>query len=136
MGSHRSTNKKLEEAGRFIAGAAANKELLESLDKEVEEAAIFGVDKEEFKAQQFERETLMDLNLFEENIDVFSLFKDLQTQWRYLSGVTKVIPTGLDYASVLAYLDRFYKKDEADLIFRDITIMEAAYLGAKNDSQN
>lgn len=133
MAGHRSSNKKLEEAGRYLSGAAVNQQLEKELDEELEEAVeLMGADREAYRAQQIDRKDVMKYELFSENVKVFNLFQTLLTQMEYVSGATSALPKGFNYASVIAYLDRFYPEEEVKPLMQELQIIENAYIRASN----
>ena len=79
MESNRGTLKKLAGAARFLCGAAVNQPREQELDAELEEAVAMGADKDQYLAQQVERSTLKDFELYEENLESFMAFKQVQT---------------------------------------------------------
>lgn len=90
-----------------------------------------GADRETYKSQQIERDSITDYALFAENIPVFNLFQEVQTQFRYVVG-NKLIPTGLDYSGVLAYLNSLYEKDDIPDLMKDLQVIERTYIKAMN----
>jgi len=90
-----------------------------------------GANRDHYKAQQIERSTVKDYELFQENIPAFNLFQAVQTQFRYVVG-EKVLPTGLDYAGVTAYLNCFYKQDEIPELMEDLQVIERSFLKARH----
>lgn len=91
-----------------------------------------GADRETYLAQQIERATLTDFDLFEENVRVFKLFQEIETQFRYVAGGQKLIPTGLDYTGVMTHLNCLYPKEEIPDLFKELQIIERAYIRARH----
>lgn len=77
-----------------------------------------------FAPEDFEQE---DCEVWPENWPSFSLFCQLQTQWRTGMGGA----TGLDYTALYPLLDRMADDAEQwDLLFDDVQVMERAALSA------
>lgn len=68
--------------------------------------------------------------VWEENALSFSHFLQIQTQWKRLDGSGVVL--GLDYASVIAYLNLFLSAEQVKEVFIDIQVMEFAALPILN----
>lgn len=68
--------------------------------------------------------------IWPENWQAFTLFCRLQTQWRVgMSG-----PSGLDYTTVLALMDRMkLSEEDHDELFSDIQTLERAALEAMSE---
>jgi len=90
-----------------------------------------GADEETYKAQQVERGTVKNCELYVENVPVYNLFQEVETQFRYVSG-NIVAPTGLDYTGVMTHLNCFYEKDQIKDLMADLQIIERAFLRAKH----
>jgi len=87
-----------------------------------EEPDAFG-----FKRADFER---VPVAVWPENVAVYRLFCDLQTQWR----VGMAGPTGLDYNTLFHKLDRMrLSDDEYQTMEADIRVMEYEALSAMSD---
>jgi len=66
-----------------------------------------------------------DVELWPENLPVFDLFRDMQTQWRVGMGGC----TGLDYPALVVLMDLHgVPADERRVWLADIQVMEAAAL--------
>jgi len=91
-----------------------------------------GAHRETYMAQQIERDSITDYELFAENIPAYNLFQEVQTQFRYVAG-QKLIPTGLDYSGVEAHLNILYEQDDIPDLMKDLQVIERAYLKAMHD---
>ena len=70
-----------------------------------------------------------DVELWPENLPVFDLFRDMQTQWRVAMGGA----TGLDYPALMVLMDvHGVPPDERRQWLADIQVMEAAALAEMN----
>lgn len=80
-----------------------------------------GLTQEELDGSVFEADDFDDdaIEIWPEHVQAAELFGELGTQWRVgMSG-----PTGLDYASVLAFI-RLNEPDDRRELFRQIRVME------------
>lgn len=73
------------------------------------------------------------VSVWPENVEVFSLFVRLQTQWNWAVGMGGGGRLGLKYEAVYPLLDRAADGDreEWDSLFADIQSMEMAVLAIK-----
>ncbi|MBA4381049.1 MAG: hypothetical protein C0406_00645 [Sideroxydans sp.] len=75
--------------------------------------------------------SLKDFELWPENLESFTAFRQCNTQWRWKIVGTKLIYTGLDYQGVRMVLWGLKLKD-ARSVFNDIRVMEEAAIEAYN----
>ena len=76
------------------------------------------------------------VEVWEENVPVFRMFCELQTQWNQVSGGTGSARTGLNYLVVFALLDRMeLSKEDYQNMFDDVRVLEVAALEEMNSSQ-
>lgn len=74
--------------------------------------------------------TVNEVEVWPDNWRAFTLFCDLQTQWRVGMGGA----TGLDYTALYPLLDRVAQSsDEWDDLFSDIRLLEREALAAMNE---
>lgn len=104
-------------------------------------ARAFYQKKEEGKASPFlagiiAAQDSSEVEVWEENVPVFKLFCDLQTQWNIVSGGMGSARTGLNYLVVLALLDRKeLSKEDYKNMFEDMQVLEIAALEEMNAAQ-
>lgn len=73
-----------------------------------------------------------DIGVWPENWPAFTLFADMQTQWRISMGG----PTGLDYPALFALMDLHgVAPDDKRQLFADVQVLEASALAQMNKKQ-
>ena len=70
------------------------------------------------------------VSVWPENVEVFSLFVRLQTQWNWAVGMGGGQRVGLEYEAVYPLLDRAAREDQDEwgCLFADIQAMEQTVL--------
>ena len=76
------------------------------------------------------------VEVWEENVPVFLLFCDLQTQWNVVGGAAGSARTGLNYLVVFSMMERMeLSKEDFKNMFSDIRVLEIAALQEMNTAQ-
>ena len=70
------------------------------------------------------------VSVWPENVEVFSIFVRLQTQWNWVAGLGGGGRTGLKYEALYPLLDRMCRGNHAewDALLADVQAMEQAVL--------
>ena len=97
---------------------------------------FMGFPKDYAEAQQHERQSIKYFELFESNIETVTIFKGLETQFNYLSGTSRPVPVGLNYAGVIAELELLYSRKKSKRLFREIKEVEQGYIKAIHNGKN
>lgn len=73
-----------------------------------------------------------DYLVLEENWPAINLFLQCQTQWRYISGMTGSVRTGLDYQAVETVMRLAYPNEDHATLFKKLQIIEREALPLLN----
>jgi hypothetical protein len=74
-----------------------------------------------------------EFEVWPENWESFLFFTGLETQWRFIAGLSGTVRTGLDYTAVLAEMQlKGMSVPDRIGLFADIKLMERAALEALN----
>lgn len=80
---------------------------------------------EEVRQHLPEHDTPEDFNVLPENWDATQLYQQCDTQWNWVSGFSKSVKTGLNYAGVDVVMAKNKYKDS---VFKQVQVMERVAL--------
>ena len=91
------------------------------------------MDREWYKAQQYERLELQGFRLYPENLEAYELFDNLFTQRVYRQVGNGDLLQGMNYPGIWSVLDRRYSKKKAKNLFEELQLIERGMVLKANE---